>query len=193
MMQLLRNHGTVAPSATFTPQHVTAQRANQEPWHEAAPETLSNHAGDSATTDGHALKAANSSPGSGDSSSSSSGSNDISGGTSSSGSNGSSDGRSEAVHSKYRTSGPFRASTRSSAQHGTAQHGTAAGAAAGAAGGKAVGPELVLEQAAGLACMLCHNADNHFVLVNQGVVPLLVGLLQQGKLFMDLLCRCFSC
>jgi hypothetical protein len=192
MMQLLRNHGTAAPSATFTPQHVTAQRANQEPWHEAAPETLSsNHAGDSATTDVHALKATNSSSGSSDSSSS--GSNDISGGTSSSGSNGSSDGRSEAVHSKYRTSGPFRASTRSSAQHGTAQHGTAAGAAAGAAGGKAVGPELVLEQAAGLACMLCHNADNHFVLVNQGVVPLLVGLLQQGKLFMDLLCCCFSC
>ena len=50
-----------------------------------------------------------------------------------------------------------------------------------------MGPELVLEQAAGLACMLCHNADNHFVLVNQGVVPLLVGLLQQGRWTVDLI------
>jgi hypothetical protein len=49
-----------------------------------------------------------------------------------------------------------------------------------------VGPELVLEQATGLACMLCHNADNHFHLVNQGLVPLLVGLLQQGAF----VCRC---
>jgi len=73
---------------------------------------------------------------------------------------------------RYRTSGPFKAPQRPASP--------AAAAAAAASGGRAVGPELVLEQAAGLACMLCHNADNHFLLVNQGIVPLLVMQLQPG-------------
>jgi hypothetical protein len=77
--------------------------------------------------------------------------------------------------SKYtRTSGPFKAAKRPSPR-------ATAAAAGGSGAHKSVGPELVLEQAAGLACMLCHNADNHFQLVNQGLVPLLVALLQQGE------------
>lgn len=84
-----------------------------------------------------------------------------------------SESESEGHSGRYRTSGPFKAPQRPASP--------AAAAAAGAAsGGRAVGPELVLEQAAGLACMLCHNANNHFLLVNQGIVPLLVMQLQQG-------------
>lgn len=169
MMQLLRNRGgAVAPQTT--PQHVAAQRANQEPWHEAAPETVDNT--DDVSTDGRSPSEASSTISEGVSSSSSRT------GSSGSTSDGSDSGHENAMHSKYRTSGPFRAASRSPVQQGAAG-GAAAGAAA--AGGKAVGPELVLEQAAGLACMLCHNPDNHFALVNQGIVPLLVGLLQQGQ------------
>lgn len=77
--------------------------------------------------------------------------------------------------SRNRTSGPFKARKKPQAQ-------PAAAGATAAGGSKAVGPDLVLEQAAGLACMLCHNADNHFNLVNLGIVPMLVALLQQGTL-----------
>jgi hypothetical protein len=80
--------------------------------------------------------------------------------------------------SKYRTSGPFKARKRSQTQPAAAAGATAAG------GSKAVGPELVLEQAAGLACMLCHNADNHFNMVNLGIVPMLVQLLNHGGLML---------
>jgi hypothetical protein len=39
---------------------------------------------------------------------------------------------------------------------------------------------LVLEQAVGVVCMLVHNPDNHFAMVGEGLVPLLVSLLHKG-------------
>lgn len=158
MLQLLRNHGSIAPHAS-TQQHIAAQQHSTEPWHEAALEAAMQE-----TESFPADDAADSA----------------------------SDGEEEegvvitAESSTYRTSGPFRAPPKRAPQHMPAA--AAAAQVAGDSGAVrvpsalkvVVGPELVLEQATGLACMLCHNADNHFHLVNQGLVPLLVGLLQQG-------------
>jgi hypothetical protein len=79
------------------------------------------------------------------------------------------------------TSGPFRATPQQPQVPPTPPTAAAAAAAGAGASGDAVGPALVLEQAVGLACMLAHNADNHFMLVNEGLVPLLVPLLQHGE------------
>lgn len=46
---------------------------------------------------------------------------------------------------------------------------------------KAIGPATVLEQAVGVVCALSHNLDNHFIMVGEGAVPLLVSLLRKGK------------
>jgi hypothetical protein len=56
---------------------------------------------------------------------------------------------------------------------------TAPPAATAAAAG--LSPSLVLEQAVGVVCMLSHNPDNHFLLVGEGLVPLLVPLLNRGE------------
>lgn len=164
MLQLLRNHGSIAPHAST--QHIAAQHHNPEPWHEAAP--LSEAA------------RAEAEPANAD---------DAADGAESSGSEEEEEEDGVVINaesSSYMTSGPFRAPKRASPHTPTAAA-AAAGGGGGSAGGAVVpalkvvvGPELVLEQATGLACMLCHNADNHFHLVNQGLVPLLVGLLQPG-------------
>jgi hypothetical protein len=57
-----------------------------------------------------------------------------------------------------------------------------AAAAAAASSPVSVGPSLVLEQAVGVVCMLVHNPDNHFAMVGEGLVPLLVSLLHKGEL-----------
>jgi hypothetical protein len=56
-----------------------------------------------------------------------------------------------------------------------------AAAAAAATSAVSVGPSLVLEQAVGVVCMLVHNPDNHFAMVGEGLVPLLVSLLHKGR------------
>lgn len=56
-----------------------------------------------------------------------------------------------------------------------------AAAAAAATSAVTVGPSLVLEQAVGVVCMLVHNPDNHFAMVGEGLVPLLVSLLHRGE------------
>ena len=61
--------------------------------------------------------------------------------------------------------GPFKAAKRPQ---------PAAAAAAAAGSGAGIGPGLVLGRRLRLACMLCHNADNHFTLVEHA------------------LCRCWS-
>lgn len=91
----------------------------------------------------------------------------------------------DGLHSSICTSGPFKAppvsgpiSAAVAASASTPADDPAADAGNSAQG--SIGPALVLEQAVGLACMLSHNPDNHFLLVNEGLVPLLMPLLQQG-------------
>jgi hypothetical protein len=71
----------------------------------------------------------------------------------------------------------------------------AAAAAAAATSAVSVGPSLVLEQAVGVVCMLVHNPDNHFAMVGEGLVPLLVSLLHKGGQSSLLICSrvCCSC
>ncbi|KAF6258187.1 armadillo-type protein [Scenedesmus sp. NREL 46B-D3] len=54
-----------------------------------------------------------------------------------------------------------------------------AAATAAATSSVSVGPGLVLEQAVGVVCMLVHNPDNHFAMVGEGLVPLMVSLLHR--------------
>lgn len=131
-------------------QHISVLSQSIEPW-QAAAEAAADAAADTTTSDSSSN---NSAAGNDDDD----GEEDTDGGSSSSG----------ADDSRHHTSGPFKAAKRPGSPSRSAWS------------GKVVGPELVLEQAAGLACMLCHNADNHFLLVNQGIVPLLVAQLHQG-------------
>lgn len=71
--------------------------------------------------------------------------------------------------------------------------GSTTGSTAGSTAASLVGPSLVLEQAVGVACMLSHNPDNHFVMVGEGLVPLLVTLLHKGGTRQHALCCCQRC
>jgi hypothetical protein len=66
------------------------------------------------------------------------------------------------------------------APHASSSSERVAAAAAAATSAVSVGPSLVLEQAVGVVCMLVHNPDNHFAMVGEGLVPLLVSLLHKG-------------
>lgn len=79
------------------------------------------------------------------------------------------------------------ASSRPPSDGGSSSRGSSSGgvgpsssAVSSSNGGAPIGPAMVLEQAAGVVCMLSHNLDNHFRMVGEGVVPLLVSLLHRG-------------